>query len=436
MAKLSRRKFIKIITSAASAGAARVLAPGLLLGGVAACQSQAPVATPGTLATASVGSSTPGEVAATATATAQAAATATSTAQATATLATPQRLQIGSRVVHLHSPDATHWGGQAAFWDYADQQAVNQMVERGITELTGQSTVADAWRALIPGYQPGKAIAIKVNFNNTLSGDCSTVGGAINALPQPVAAVIAGLKAMGVEERDVWIYDGVDRFIPAYFTAAVPYGGVQYFDKCHTGVDYYASQDASAVVGFNPPAGVPAPASQRVAGLLLQASYLINMPIMKSHSCASISLGFKNHFGSIDNPGGVHSHVFLVPACGGGIYPNYSPLVDIYRNPHLGGKTVLTIGDGLFGARGGQDAAPSTWSTFGGQVPNSLFFAIDPVAIDSVMADYLRAEPGAGVMAGADDYLQYAQDAGLGVFERGDPWGGGYRSIEYRKIEL
>ena len=76
------------------------------------------------------------------------------------------------------------------------------------------------------------------------------------------------------------------------------------------------------------------------------------------------------------------------------------------------------------------------WSTFGGALPNSLFFALDPVAIDSVMADFLRAEPGAGVFAGADDYLQLAQDAGLGTFERGDPWGGGYRAIEYRKLEL
>jgi hypothetical protein len=52
------------------------------------------------------------------------------------------------------------------------------------------------------------------------------------------------------------------------------------------------------------------------------------------------------------------------------------------------------------------------------------------------MADFLRVEPGAGVSAGADNYLQLAQDAGLGIFERGDPWGGGYRAIEYRKLEL
>jgi len=437
MAKLSRRTFLKIISTSSSAGAVRILAPGLLLGGAAACQA-APV-TPAATATALPGVAATSTLAATEGAVQAADATATlaATAQPAApTVASMQPLNVGARVVHVHSGNATHWGGQVGYWDYADQRTVTQMVERGITELTGQSTVADAWRALLPGYQPGKAIAIKVNFNNTLSGDCGVVGGEINALPQPVAAVIAGLTAAGVDERDVWVYDGVDRFIPAYFTTAIPFSGVQYFDKCHNLVDYYSSQDGTAIVQFTPPAGVPAPAPQRVADLLTRASYLINMPILKSHTCASITLGFKNHFGSIDNPGGVHSHIFGVTGCGGTLYPNYNPLIDIYRNPHIGGKTVLTIGDGLFGVKGGQDAAPRTWSTFGGALPNSLFFALDPVAIDSVMADFLRVEPGAGVFAGADDYLQLAQDAGLGTFERGDPWGGGYRAIEYRKLEL
>lgn len=430
MAKLSRRNFLKIIASAASIGAARVLAPGLLLGGVTACRPQPTFPPAAAGATAGATDAAAAALPTDRPPAAQAAATATPFPAAT------QPPRIGSRVVHLHSPAATRWNGQAGYWDTVDQRAVDQMVERGVTELTGQATAPDAWRSLIPDYQPGKAIAIKLNFNNTLSGDCNRVGGEINALPQPVAAVVAGLKSMGVDERDVWLYDGVNRFIPAYFTAAMPFSGVQYFDRCHQPVDYYSSRDATAVVSFNPPPDVPAPAPQRVADLLVRASYLINMPILKSHTCASITLGFKNHFGSIDDPGGMHGHVFVVPGCGGKTYSGYNPLIDLYRNPHIGGKTVLTIGDGLFGVKGGQDSAPLTWSTFGGNVPNSLFFAADPVAIDSVMADFLRVEPGAGVYEGADAYLQLAQDAGLGVFERGDPWGGGYRSIDYRKIEL
>lgn len=437
MGKLSRRTFLKIIGTTASAGAVRLLAPGLLLGSAAACQAAPAEPTAAALASVASTATAAPTAAAAQSATQAASATAAPTAQVAApTVASMQPLNVGARVVHVHSNAATNWGGQVGYWDYADQRTVTQMVERGVTELTGQSTVADAWRALLPGYMPGKAVAIKVNFNNTLSGDCGVVGGEINALPQPVAAVIAGLMAAGVDERDVWIYDGVDRFIPAYFTAAIPFGGVQYFDRCHNRVDYYSSQDGTAIVQFNLPAGVPSPAPQRVADLLTRASYLINMPIMKSHTCASITLGFKNHFGSIDNPGGVHSHVFVVPGCGGTLYPDYNPLIDIYRNPHIGGKTVITIGDALYAVKGGQDSSPTVWSTFGGEPPNSLFFGLDPVAVDSVMADFLRAEPGAGVFTGADEYLRLAQDAGLGVFERGDPWGKGYSAVDYRRIEL
>ena len=126
------------------------------------------------------------------------------------------------------------------------------------------------------------------------------------------------------------------------------------------------------------------PPATRVTDLLVAARYLINMPIMKRHGKAGVSLAFKNHFGSIDNVLGVHPYVSL------GLYTDsdYHPLVDLYRNPHIGAKTILTVGDGLFSA-GDQEAPPTTWTTFGGRVPNSLFFATDPVAVDCVMCDFL-----------------------------------------------
>lgn len=360
--------------------------------------------------------------------------TATNTSQPTLTPAPPVKADFGHRVIHVHHAQATYWNAQKRYWEYVDQQVVTQMVEKGITELTGTTTVEDAWRKLLPGYQRGEAIAIKLNFNNTIWESCTGESGQINALPQPVNAVIAGLKSIGVEETDIWLFDGVNRIIPEYFVAGIAFPKVRFFDRCHEPV-MYDSQEDSAFVSFHPPEGVQMPTRQKIADVLLQTKYLINMPILKSHSCSSISLGFKNHLGSIDNPGGLHSHIFLVSACGGGFTPQYSPLVDLYLNPNIRDKTILIIGDGLFGAKGSEDAFPSTWSTFGGKVPNSLFFSTDPVAIDSVMADFLRAEPGAGIMKQADEYLFFAEQAGLGKAERGDPWGKGYQGIGYQKVE-
>ena len=54
------------------------------------------------------------------------------------------------------------------------------------------------------------------------------------------------------------------------------------------------------------------------------------------------------------------------------------------------------------------------------------------MAIDCVLCDLLDAEAG---IPERSDY-QLAADAGLGVFERGDPWGNRYSLIGYVKIEL
>ena len=103
-----------------------------------------------------------------------------------------------SSVVHIHSNSATFWSGQTDFWNYVDQGVVDNMMDQGLMALTGTSNVADAWRALLPNYQAGQAVAIKVNHNN--SNACDDAEGQINALFQPVNAVARGLLGIGVHE--------------------------------------------------------------------------------------------------------------------------------------------------------------------------------------------------------------------------------------------
>jgi uncharacterized protein (DUF362 family) len=165
--------------------------------------------------------------------------------------------------------------------------------------------------------------------------------------------------------------------------------------------------------------------------VVIGATYVINLPITKMHGYTGVTLGFKNHFGTIDKPDPLHDYVGLNWQY---YQSDYSLLVDVYRNPHVGAKTVLTIGDGLFAAKAGTTSPPTTWGTFGGEVPNSLFLAVDPVAIDCVMCDFLAAET--SVPAASDDYLLLASAAGLGTYERGDPWGSGYSQIDFLSIEL
>jgi len=336
--------------------------------------------------------------------------------------------------VHIHDNDATYWNFDSNYYgDYVRQDVVDNMVDRGVMELTGTTSVANAWQALIPDYQPGKAIAIKVNFNNA-HWSCEESDVDIDALIHPVNAIVRGLKLIGVAEADIWVYDAT-REIPNRFVSGCLYSGIQYFASgCRTEATF-DSDDPDAIVHFSPPGGIPAPADQKIADVLIDATYLINIPIIKKHKGASVTLSFKNHLGTIARPSDLHSYL-------GATEPYYSssynPMVDIYSNPHVRYKTRLVVGDGLFGNRRNNTDEPEPWTTFGGGAPNSLFFAVDPVAIDCVMCDFLDAE--LGIYDWADEHLQVAEGAGLGTYERGNPWqepyGSGYSQIDYDRFEL
>jgi hypothetical protein len=338
------------------------------------------------------------------------------------------------RVVHTHCDDATYWDYATGWYgDYVNQTIVDEMTDRGVMTLTNTTTRADAWSALIPAYAAGQKIAIKINLNNADCGDSDQV---IDALPQPINSVIRGLKEIGVSESNIWVYDVTNGWhngeMPERLVNKVTtfYPDVQFHSNessCSTALGYSATEK----IHFNVPSGKPAISDRPICNALANATYLINMPIMKKHGMAGVTLAFKNHFGSFEHCDYAHWSVDL----GDGEYVStYNGLVDIYNNPHFKNKTILTIGDGLYGARiNNYDEVPSPWPTFGDKSPNSLFFSIDPVAIDCVMYDFLDAED--GVPAGSDDYLKLANASGLGAFEH---WDGThqYSTIDYQRIEV
>ena len=61
---------------------------------------------------------------------------------------------------------------------------------------------------------------------------------------------------------------------------------------------------------------------------------------------------------------------------------------------HLGGKTLLYVIDGLYPGKHSVERVPRKWELppFLGRWASSLLASQDPVAIDSVGLDFLRAE--------------------------------------------
>lgn len=328
-------------------------------------------------------------------------------------------------VIHVRNEAATSWTGSPSnYWDYVNQSAIDTMVDAGMFALTGTSTRQAAWQAILPNYQLGEKIAIKVSFNNTTS--CSKNSTDIDSIIEPVNAVIRGLLTIpGVTQPDIWVYDA-SRGIPVQFRDDCPYN-VRYFDAAcsQTETATFNSDNPHASIVFSEPA---VPRTNKVTDVLIDADYLINIPIMKIHGNTSVSLAMKNHFGSINNPSDIHPYITRFISI-----PDYDAIVDVYRNPQIHNKTVLTVADGIFSAMNNFNVAPTRWSTLGNQYPTSLFFSRDSVAIDCVMTDMLKAEHPA-IVEEHVRFLHLAEDAGLGTYER-ETWANGRPASNYTEID-
>jgi hypothetical protein len=172
-----------------------------------------------------------------------------------------------------------------------------------------------------------------------------------------------------------------------------------------------------------------------------EASYLINLFNMRGHSLAGFTASAKNHFGSVipvifegdgtvsypqkfhSNPpcyNGLHRYVSTCNFNMGGIHWNlpkremgtYNVLVDLMSNVNCGAKTVLYLCDALSATmhQNSTMGLDCKWYSFGDgtaenrQWTSSFFASQDPVAIDSVMYDFVNAELEAALAAGDNSW--------------------------------
>ena len=335
------------------------------------------------------------------------------------------------RVVWAHNPDCVEWDGDGWWWElgHFNEAAIQNMVDDSIASLGGQETAQAGWEALFQthnqsrgktgGYAVGEKIAIKANINVSAVIDDDTSGETKMSYTNPVLlrALLASLvEEAGVRPSDITVYD-VSRLFPDYMVELCTQGnldGVRFVGR-NNGV---ADEDA------------PIRWSHQFSGKMnylptcvTEAEYVINLANLKGHSYG-ITLCGKNHFGSFINgnamrpPEGANLHQWLTRNEMG----IYSPLADLMANADLGGKTVLYMLDAII-------CAPSEGASITGdnsrwqQVPfnnhytASVFVSQDPVAIDSVGADFLMNEPAVtgrnGMLRDNPTVENYLHEAGL-----------------------
>lgn len=354
------------------------------------------------------------------------------------------------RVVWAHNPQATLWDGQSDFWwagKFTDQDLVSRMLSRSLQQLTGQSKDKAAWEALFShfksqrgqtgGYRPGEKIAIKANLNGCKNHSDPRNNSFVS--PALVFALLDQLVRAGVRPGDITLYDA-SRFVPdpiLNVCGTPSLSGVHFADFNGNDGRDACQRDLSQPIQWSvDPKGNIA----YLPTVVTQATYLINVALFKGHSLAGVTLTAKNHFGtlmcdldgqpSLNPPQGANLHglvaAFDVQGPPGWSWHqapmgSYSPLVDLIGHPHLGGKTLLFMIDGLYGVES-QNAEVSSQShfqsaPFNNHWSSSLFLSQDPVAIDSVASDILINEPvvmyQASILPKDSTYQNYLHEAAL-----------------------
>jgi MYXO-CTERM domain-containing protein len=145
--------------------------------------------------------------------------------------------------------------------------------------------------------------------------------------------------------------------------------------------------------------GTAATLGTKIAQQFLDAGFIINMAIMKSHNDGPTGC-FKNHYGAIS--GQRHGPIY------GNSTPNYyANTIEPMGHQELVQKEMLFIIDAIYGSPT-PNADPVKWTMapFNGSWPSSVFMSQDPVAIDSVNFDFLNAE--FGLPANTDNDLYEA----------------------------
>ena len=341
-----------------------------------------------------------------------------------------------------------------------NQQVIDTMLYQVIRSVSGQQNIVSAWDSIFKyfnvkkgkgnvGYKTNEIIFIKINsvgaygnvgdkFNADLSHrDVSSGGFPFTA--QTDAFVILSLlrqlvNKVGIPQNKIYIGDPMQNiFKEDYDVLHNEFQNINYLgnDLYHTGINSLSSLGRTPVVVgrskiyYSDLGKVMTTAKiDSLYTIYDMANYIINMPCLKAHARAGLTLTAKNHFGSHTRSSASHLHQGLICSTNNDEpdrtnYKMYRVQVDMMEHKLLGGKTLIYIVDGLFGGNEAQ-CTPEKWlmTPFNNGWPSSIFASLDPVAIESVCFDLLRTEfngqngkvnrPNMGAV---DDYLHQAADS-------------------------
>jgi uncharacterized protein (DUF362 family) len=252
-----------------------------------------------------------------------------------------------------------------------DVSIVQNIIDRGMRELTGKSSLLEAWQSFVT---PGDVVGIKVNV---------TGGKVIMSNYAVINSIIEGLKSAGVKENNIIVWER--------HSGRLEKVGLK-LNKSSQGVRFYATGDG---IGYDPEVyyDTNIPGKPRESDLeygkevstrshfsrivTQQITKLITVPVIKDASQAGIAITLKNlSFGTVDNTPRFHPPDILCDPA----------IPEICANPVLRDKAVLHILDAIHAQYNGGPYGDPKWIWN----YNSILFSTDPVALDYLGAKIIN----------------------------------------------
>ena len=295
--------------------------------------------------------------------------------------ANPTRKVVVVRHHHVFGPDG-----------HPREKPLLDMVNRGITELTGFSSLAHAWGQF---FTPADVIGMKINAISFKGLTHTPLAAHYPALTQ---AIISSAAGAGIGAGQFVIWDRSDAelvnlgYIPSHDPAGTRIFGTY---QHHRGTDG---------IGFHPEQYPVGKKTTRVTRILREIiTAMINVPVIKPHTLSGITSALKNHYGTIDNPSSFH-----LGAC------THPGIPEINAIPLIREKERLIICNALQVLyKGGISWKKSNAWPYGG-----IILGTDPVAVDRVSLKILNEKrecSGKGLIEERARHILLADELGIGV---------------------
>ena len=330
---------------------------------------------------------------------------------------------LPGRVVWVHNADATNENcspevyGDGYFLDKnADQDIVDEMLSEAILKITEDTSEVNAWASIFKyfnsthdkgevGYSAGEKIFIKINAvhawttNSDLSIRNDNNYGNVDTSPQVILAVLRQLiNKAGIPEEAIYIGDPYTQiFKHLYEKLSAEFPGVHYMSKSDVPLRAQLQITNSDTIRYSDRGTILDKETDQLFDCIVNADYVLSLPAIKGNRWAGVTFFAKNHFGSNTNGGASHLHPGLhridydAPLRDG--YNRYRVFVDLMSYKHLGGKTLIYIGDLLWGTSYEHDPPAKFLSApFNNDWSSSILVSLDPVAVSSVALDILQEE--------------------------------------------